>query len=400
MSFIRIPFHLDELPENRWSRVFADLRFQHAISSLQKFLDHLKQLLTRKKLHLLLRLVAKRYRSALQHKYPDYLRELNGLCRLLQTSCDLLLLLQFMYEFGATCTSIIFSNAQKENIHFRTLDWSIPVLRDCTVCLDVFSQGTLLYSNLTFLGYIGLYTGQKPNVFSLSLNYRSLHHDHKHSLVSSVILVIKNLLRPFRNYELNGLCLRQAVEQCMSYEEIVQRLKVVPLSAACYLMVCGAQPDQGIRIVRDYKEASTYPFTPWSILKHQDPNVIWTAQDELFWTYHYPSYETLSNQNQNQNQNQKQQEQPKFLIQTNMDPAKFDFLQRNPGVTSQGILYSFDRWKQACEAFQGKQNFWDEILPQLCRYPILNEKTIFWCVMEPGKSLIHGETMPTFKKSV
>lgn len=58
-------------------------------------------------------------------------------------------------------------------VHFRTLDWDMPSLRQVVVQLDfkTETEGPIIASTITYAGYIGALTGVRKG-FSMSLNFR------------------------------------------------------------------------------------------------------------------------------------------------------------------------------------------------------------------------------------
>lgn len=394
MTFIHLPFFLHEKPFQRWQTLFQYPQLKPAISELQLFLTELTAIIQKQKLSWVLKSLSQRYRRKLASTYPDYLEEFNGLCTVLRCSCDILLMLQFIYEFGARCTSIVFPNYAGSLFHFRTLDWQMSFLRKCMLCLDVYDQNELQYSNLTFLGYIGMYTGQRPFRFSLSLNYRPLHFDHQHNRATLVVIVLKNIFRPFQNYQLNGLAIRKAMETCSNYQDIVTHFQSIKFSAPCYLMICGIS--EACRIVRSFEPSVTYPFTRWYTLKKilndkensqqvKDEILLYTLRQGLWTTQELTT------------------ERNSILIQTNMDPAKYHFLKylefHFPSLRTgqnEGILLAYSRWKyseRCVTLYRNKRISFDTLIKKLLQGPIINRQTIFWALFQPEKGSLIGNAV-------
>lgn len=376
--FVRVPFNLSLPPRERWAPVIVHLPVEFHI--LRTFVHSLETFLKARRVYFMVQLLAYWYRRYLKaHRfYAEYLEEMEGFCRLLQCSCSTFILLQFIYEFGATCTSILFRNYSGEVCHFRTLDWKMPILRNLTFCMDVSRNGVPLYQNITFLGYLGLYTAQRnmgDSPFSLSLNYRPLHDGHRHDFATILGMLIRNIARPFRGYEPNGFALRHAIENCASYPAVVQRLETCKFSAPCYLMIAGAS--QATRLVRTWDPAASYPFSPWHTAHLQD----WPT---ALWTWWHPAKSDLSTTIP--------------LIQTNMDPARIDYLMKRPHLQGVAVstLLSFERWQQATDSlrdyYERKIDFQQLVQERLLTGPILNAHTAFWCLFHPATGKMAGST--------
>ncbi|MEE6521810.1 hypothetical protein FKM82_020129, partial [Ascaphus truei] len=71
------------------------------------------------------------------------------------------------------CTSIIAQDEKGNIYHGRNLDYSFGgLLRNLTTDLDFVKDGQIAYTGTTFLGYIGLWTGQSPYKFTVSGDQR------------------------------------------------------------------------------------------------------------------------------------------------------------------------------------------------------------------------------------
>lgn len=63
-------------------------------------------------------------------------------------------------------------------MHFRTLDWDMPELRNVVVQYDFVerSGGPVIASTISYVGFVGVLTGVRQNL-SASLNFRPYHND-------------------------------------------------------------------------------------------------------------------------------------------------------------------------------------------------------------------------------
>jgi hypothetical protein len=71
-------------------------------------------------------------------------------------------------------------DGQARMLHFRTLDWDMPALRELLVTLEFVDSdepdAPVLARNITYVGFVGVLTGVRPGL-SVSLNFRPNHDD-------------------------------------------------------------------------------------------------------------------------------------------------------------------------------------------------------------------------------
>jgi hypothetical protein len=81
-----------------------------------------------------------------------------------------LVLLQLVYEASAACTSIVVPQdpTQGDSIpqHIRTMDWGMEFLRPLTIEVEFTKGGRTLYVATTWVGYVGVLTGNPQFVVS------------------------------------------------------------------------------------------------------------------------------------------------------------------------------------------------------------------------------------------
>lgn len=79
--------------------------------------------------------------------------------------------INWMYNFYAHCTSIVFRQVDNTVIHARNLDYSPTVLfRPMVVNLDFVQKGKIIYKSATIAGFFGNETGIRVNGFSVSID--------------------------------------------------------------------------------------------------------------------------------------------------------------------------------------------------------------------------------------
>ncbi|VBB18291.1 hypothetical protein YASMINEVIRUS_754 [Yasminevirus sp. GU-2018] len=100
-----------------------------------------------------------------------YSDEIKAISKYTKISVGRLVILQLYYELNAHCTSIL-TNTDSGVCLTRTMDWDLDLLKDLTIIVDFTKNNQVLFSATTWVGYVGIFTGVKQDVFAVSLNYR------------------------------------------------------------------------------------------------------------------------------------------------------------------------------------------------------------------------------------
>uniref|UniRef100_A0A3Q3FXX6 N-acylethanolamine-hydrolyzing acid amidase n=1 Tax=Labrus bergylta TaxID=56723 RepID=A0A3Q3FXX6_9LABR len=181
-----------------------------------------------------------------------YAGEIRGLAEHFGGSLSDIIILNFAYEVSAFCTSIIAQDKKGHLYHGRNLDYPHSVLRNLTVNLVFLKNGEVAYRGTSFAGYIGLWTGQSPNKFTVS-------GDHEHwwnwwkNLVSAFL---------FRRSPVSWL-VRQTLEEAEDFQDAVMRLSKIPIITGVYYIVGGVRAGEGAVITRDRTgPADIWPLDP------------------------------------------------------------------------------------------------------------------------------------------
>lgn len=123
------------------------------------------------------------------------------------------------------------------------------------------------------------------------------------------------------------------LEKQMSYNEMLQQLQTIELISPCYFTLCNADTNDDSHIV----------------IRDCDKCV-----------------ETINS---------------KYLVQTNKDPNK----------TTPNILYSCEREKMVDTIIKNELKTCKDyryIISRFNQYPVINEETLYQCVMIPGNSIL------------
>ncbi|XP_068170526.1 N-acylethanolamine-hydrolyzing acid amidase-like [Antennarius striatus] len=227
---------LDEDPELRWkplAQVF-DVEF------LKKAAADIIDSTVPKWVHQAVKPVV----AALEDYIPKpYAGEIRGIAEQLGGSVSDIIILNFAYEISAFCTSIVTQDKNGRLYHGRNLDYPHPVLRNLTVNVVFLKNGKVAYRGTSFAGYVGLWTGQSPNKFTVSGDQRGTEHwwNWWKNVISAVL---------FRRSPVSWL-VRESLEQAEDFQDAVLRLSKIPIITGVYYIVGGVHPGEGVVITRD-----------------------------------------------------------------------------------------------------------------------------------------------------
>lgn len=261
------------------------------------------------------------------HGYVKYEKELMSISNLTGIPFGKLVILQIMYELNACCTSAIYLQSDGKPVHLRTMDWDLPELKKLTVKLNFIKDNKLVFSGISWAGYIGVLTAMKPDTCSISLNFRRCG--------DGLLVNLKNLVL---SKWPAGYLIRELMTNETEYTKIIDYLMTSSLVAPCYFVICGRNKDECYNIVRDRDDSTIY--------KLNESN---------------------------------------FLIQTNIDPevkeTKDNILysiERRP--VAESII----------KKFQKENISYKEANKLILVNPILNEETIYVCTMVPTDNYLEG----------
>ncbi|KAI9694281.1 MAG: hypothetical protein M1820_009084 [Bogoriella megaspora] len=108
--------------------------------------------------------------------------ELRGICDITGVDMYLLVIFNVLLDCLMGCTSgAVKAQEQKESasmMHFRTLDWGMDDLRKVVVQLNFVAKpdGDVIASSITYAGFVGVLTGVRRDL-SMSLNFRPNHNN-------------------------------------------------------------------------------------------------------------------------------------------------------------------------------------------------------------------------------
>ncbi|XP_038859439.1 N-acylethanolamine-hydrolyzing acid amidase-like [Salvelinus namaycush] len=186
---------------------------------------------------------------------PPYAGEIRGMASYFRGNLSDIILLNFAYEISAFCTSIVAQDTSGRLYHGRNLDYPHDILRNLTINVLFLKNGTVAYRGTTFAGYVGLWTGQSPNKFTVSGDQRGDDHwwNWWKNWVSAFLL---------KRSPVSWL-VRETLEEAADFQDAVMRLSKIPIITSVYYIVAGVKPGEGVVVTRDRKgPADIWPLEP------------------------------------------------------------------------------------------------------------------------------------------
>ncbi|XP_053110490.1 acid ceramidase isoform X2 [Hemicordylus capensis] len=191
--------------------------------------------------------------STLPHPFNE---EIKGIAS--ATGCPLgdITMFNVFYEIFTVCTSIVAEDKAGKLYHARNLDfglflgWDIKnsswtttrKLKPLMVSLDFQKNNKTVFKSANFAGYIGMISGVKPGIFTLTMNERF-------SLDGGYIGIFEWLLGQRDGWWM-GFLTRSVLENSTSYEDAKDKLASSKLLAPAYFILAGNKSGEGCIITR------------------------------------------------------------------------------------------------------------------------------------------------------
>ncbi|CAC5395769.1 NAAA [Mytilus coruscus] len=158
--------NLDLPEEQRWTEVA--LKYKQLVPDIYAIM---KQFLPDPTISLpLIRKIAADIDKYLAKPYAG---EMRGIAKTLNMSLGDVVTCNLLYDISAFCTSIVMQDANGIIWHARNLDYSFTeILRNISIRVDYQKGGKTVYTGITYAGYVGLVTGQRPNAFTMTMDER------------------------------------------------------------------------------------------------------------------------------------------------------------------------------------------------------------------------------------
>ncbi|KAF7485822.1 acid ceramidase isoform X3 [Marmota monax] len=187
--------------------------------------------------------------------------EMKGIADVTEIPLGEIISFNIFYEFFTICTSIITEDKEGHLLHGRNMDFGVFLgwnvnnntwvvteeLKPLTVNLDFQRNNKTVFKATSFAGYVGMLTGFKPGLFSLTLNERF-------SMNGGYIGILEWILGK-KDAMWIGFITRSVLENSTSYEEAKNILTKTKLLAPAYFILGGNQSGEGCVITRERKDS-------------------------------------------------------------------------------------------------------------------------------------------------
>ncbi|XP_004382838.1 acid ceramidase isoform X1 [Trichechus manatus latirostris] len=185
--------------------------------------------------------------------------EMKGIAAVTEIPLGEIILFNIFYEFFTICTSIVTEDKEGHLLHGRNMDfgvflgWNInnnswvitEELKPLTVNLDFQRNNKTVFKATGFAGYVGMLTGFRPGLFSLTINERF-------AMNGGYMGVLEWILGK-KDATWIGFLTRSVLENSTSYEETKNILTKTKILAPAYFILGGNQSGEGCVITRDRK---------------------------------------------------------------------------------------------------------------------------------------------------
>ncbi|XP_028657918.1 acid ceramidase [Erpetoichthys calabaricus] len=243
---------LDTPPYKRWNQLLSDKKAELAMLN-QVIKDLANAFVPSGKL---VDLVDKKLPSLIETFPSPFHDELKGIADVSGVPLGEVLLFNIFYEVFTVCTSVVAEDSAGKLFHARNMDfglflgWDVKnhtwvvteYLRPLVVNLDFQKGNKTVFKSTSFAGYVGMLTGVKPGVFSVTMNERF-------SLDGGYIGIIEWIIGR-RDGMWMSFLMRSVLENATSYDDAKNQLATTKLLAPAYFILGGNKSGQGCVITR------------------------------------------------------------------------------------------------------------------------------------------------------
>lgn len=272
--------NLDESPETRWTAVIKAKQVE-----IQGFSKYIEEKVGSGALSVAAALLKK------AHIPEEYKQELEALAKISEIPYNECLVLNYIYEFYSSCTSVVAKTQDGHLLFARNLDYDFAsLIGKLVIEVDFHKNGKSLYKAVTFAGLVGILTGVKPGQFAISLNQRDM----------SDAFVFWESVSVLSGHMSSIFSIRTAFETKNSYEDAKNYLKTVPLIAGSYFTIGGTTGNEGAVITRSRSySADVWELTDatWHLVQtNYDHWLLYPQSDDRY----HPAVSMLENHGKNQ----------------------------------------------------------------------------------------------------
>lgn len=262
--------NLDLPPTERWNEIAKDYKQQ-----IKDLVDFIKDFIVEisPEFKKLVEIVDNDM-GAIAYTLPDpFGKEIIGISNATGINLGEIVLYNIFYEIFTLCTSIVGEDQNGNMIHGRNLDfglflgWDIQkdtwklseLLRPLIINIDNMKDGKVLYKTVNFVGFVGLITGVRPGVLSMSLNERF-------ALEGGFVGLFEWILNINRNQKWATFLARDVLESNMTFDQALDALSKPEILAPIYYIVGGAGEREAAVVTRSRR--STVDL--WDLRKEKD----------------------------------------------------------------------------------------------------------------------------------
>ncbi|ESO83667.1 hypothetical protein LOTGIDRAFT_169146 [Lottia gigantea] len=211
---------LDDAPNVRWAAIVKKTKVPEELVPLAE-------------------LVAEKLDDFLEQPYAD---EMRGIATAAGMPLGDVVLTNLVYDISAFCTSITMQDSKGQIWHARNLDYSFTdILRNITMKVDFTRQNKIAYSVVTYAGYVGVLTGQKPYGFAITMDERD-----QGAWYENLIIALTD-----RRAKPAGFLMRDTVANASNFDEAVAMISDTDTMADGYFIISGAKPGEGAVVTRN-----------------------------------------------------------------------------------------------------------------------------------------------------
>lgn len=190
-----------------------------------------------------------------QYIPAPYAGEMRGIAKAVDAKIGDVVLANLIYDITAFCTSIVSQDSSGQIWHSRNLDYPFTgMLRNITIAVELQKGGKTAYSVVTYAGYVGVLSGQKPQGFTITVDQRN----EGNPLLNLLIGLLDKSVVPV------SFLVRNALANSADFTEAVNLLAYTPTAAPVYYIIAGAKVSEGTIITK----GRLAPDDIWTI----DPN--------------------------------------------------------------------------------------------------------------------------------
>ncbi|XP_004277233.1 acid ceramidase isoform X3 [Orcinus orca] len=249
--------NLDLPPYKRWHELMVD-----KAPALKVIVNSLKNMINAfEPSGKIVQLVDQKLPGLLGNFPGPFEEEMKGIAAVTEIPLGEIISFNIFYEFFTICTSIITEDKEGHLLHARNMDFGVFLgwnvnnntwvvteeLKPLTVNLDFQRNNKTVFKAAGFAGYVGMLTGFKPGLLSLTLNERF-------STNGGFMGVIEWILGK-KDAKWIGFIIRSVLENSTSYEEAKTILTKTKVLAPAYFILGGNKSGEGCVITRDREQS-------------------------------------------------------------------------------------------------------------------------------------------------